>query len=180
MHRSSLLRLSSFAALLALAACQAAVVPPSAATSPTTTAVAIATSAVPAATAKIALFTCPSRTLAWDGKATIDLTGTWAGDDEGVYYLRQLGDQVWWMGMSGIGQPLVSRGAAWSNVYLGTLVGDTVTGRYADVPLGQILDKGPVVLKLTPTPDGGISLVRTDPLLETGFGGSLLSPCTLG
>lgn len=58
------------------------------------------------------------------------------------------------------------------------LAGDAVTGTYADVPAGGILDSGPVVWKLTPT-SGGISLVRTDPLLETGFAGTLLTPCAL-
>jgi len=134
----------------------------------------------PTAQAVAALFTCDSRTLAWDGTSAIDLTGTWAGDDQGVYYLRQLGDQVWWLGMSGIGGPLVARGTDWTNVYHGTLAGGTVTGTYADVPGGKIQDSGPVVLKLTSTSGGGISLVRTDPLLSTGFGGTLLTPCTLG
>ena len=136
----------------------------------------------PQATAQpaAALFTCASRTLAWDGTSAIDLTGTWAGDDQGVYYLRQVGAQVWWLGMSGVGGPLVLRGTDWTNVYHGTLAGDTVTGTYADVPGGKIQDNGPVVLKLTSTSGGGISLVRTDPLLSTGFGGTLLTPCTLG
>lgn len=135
---------------------------------------------VPASAPPIALYSCESRTVAWDGSSAIDLTGTWAGDDEGVYYLRQVDDQVWWLGMSGLGGPLLNRGADWTNVYLGTLSGDTVTGSYADVPQGKILDKGPVVLKLTSTPGGGLSLVRTDPVLSTGFGGKLLTPCTLG
>ncbi|HTK44582.1 MAG TPA: hypothetical protein VL749_04415 [Patescibacteria group bacterium] len=125
-------------------------------------------------------FTCDSRTIAWDGTSAIDLTGTWDGDDDGVYYLRQLGDEIWWLGMSGLGGPLVARGTDWTNVYHGTLAGGTVTGTYADVPGGKIQDSGPVVLKLTSTSGGGISLVRTDPLLSTGFGGTLLTPCTLG
>jgi len=153
---------------LTLAACS-----PGATATPTPTEAAIATPA-------IAMYTCESRTVTWDGSSAIDLTGTWAGDDQGVYYLRQLGDQVWWLGMSGLGEPLVHRGTDWTNVYLGTLSGDTVTGTYADVPQGKILDKGPVVMKLTPTSDGGISLVRTDPVLETGFGGKIFTPCRLG
>jgi hypothetical protein len=154
---------------------------PAAASSALATSQASRPSANPTRTAQaVALFTCASRTLAWDGKSPIDLTGAWAGDDDGVYIMRQIGDQVWWLGMSGIDQPLVDRGSDWTNVYLGSLKGDTVTGTYADVPLGQILDKGPVVVKLTPTLDGGISLERTDPLLETGFGGTSFTPCTLG
>ena len=161
--------------LVAIVAVAMAACSPSATTSPNP-------SAQPTAspTAEAAAFTCGSRTLAWDGTSAIDLTGTWAGDDDGVYYLRQLGDQVWWLGMSGIGGPLVARGTDWTNVYHGTLTGDAVTGTYADVPGGAIQDKGPVDLKLTPTSDGGISLVRTDPVLDTGFGGQLLTPCTVG
>ena len=128
----------------------------------------------------VAIYSCSSRTVSWDGTSHIDLTGTWNGDDEGVYYLRQLGDQVWWLGMSGMGGPFAARGSDWTNVYVGTLSGHTLTGTYADVPQGKILDKGPVVLELTATSGGGISLVRTDPLLETGFGGTHMTPCTLG
>lgn len=82
--------------------------------------------------------------------------------------------------MSGPGRPRVDRGSDWTNVYRGTLSGDTITGTYADVPQGKILDKGPVVLKLTPTDDDGIQLVRIDPILATGFGGRLFTPCKLG
>jgi hypothetical protein len=139
-----------------------------------------ATPAPAASEAASALYSCESRVMPWDGSSRIDLTGTWSADDEGVYYLRQIGDQVWWLGMSGLGGPFAERGTEWTNVYLGTLSGDTITGTYADVPQGQIMDKGPVVLKLTPTADGGISLVRTDPVLETGFGGQMFTPCTLG
>jgi hypothetical protein len=142
-----------------------------------------ATTAPPAATTKpsaAALYRCERRLLAWDGSSAIDLTGTWAADDDGVYYVRQLGDEVWWLGMSGLGRPLVDRGTEWTNVYRGTLKGDTVTGAYADVPGGAIQDNGPVVMKLTKTSDGGITLVNANPILVTGFGGSTFTPCELG
>jgi hypothetical protein len=176
MNRSSTPILLSIGLLFSLGACQAGVAPSA---SPATAPNIAAPTAKEPTTAPIALFTCPSRTLTWDGSSAIDLTGTWSVDDDGVYYLRQLGDQVWWLGMSGLRRPLVSRGSDWTNVYLGTLSGDTITGTYADVPQGKILDRGPVVLKLTRTAAGGISLVRTDPVLETGFGGSIFTPCTL-
>jgi hypothetical protein len=164
-------------ACLTLAACSTAV--PS---TPTKTAP-VGPTGVAAATPTplaVAQYSCGTRAVTWDGTSAIDLTGTWAGDDQGVYYLRQVGDQVWWLGMSGIGGPVAHRGTDWTNVYHGTLAGNTVTGTYADVPGGKIQDSGPVVLKLTLTSGGGISLNRTDPLLSTGFGGTLLTPCALG
>lgn len=171
MIRFRLSRLAYVAVLFALGACQAAVPPTASTVLPALTA---------APTTAIALYSCPRRTLTWDGASAIDLTGTWAGDDQGVYYVRQLGDQVWWLGMSGVGRSVVDRGSDWTNVYFGKLSGNTVTGTYADVPGGKIQDNGPVVMKLTPTSDGGIKLVRTDPLLATGFGGTLLTPCKIG
>jgi hypothetical protein len=175
MRRSFVPILLSVELLFALGGCQAQVAPAASPSAPGPT----SPPAMAPTSAPIGLLQCPSRTVAWDGKSAINLTGTWAGDDLGVYYLRQLGDQVWWLGMSGIGLPLEVRGADFTNVYLGTLSGDTITGTYADVPQGKILDNGPVVLKLTPTSGGGISLVRTDPRLETGFGGTSFNPCTV-
>lgn len=168
------------AGLVLVAAIVAACAPTPVAVSSITPSPSPVVPAVPTSAPPIALYRCDSRTVTWDGTSAIDLSGTWKGDDDGVYYLRQIGDQVWWLGMSGLGRPLVSRGTDWTNVYRGTLSGVTMTGTYADVPQGKILDKGPIVLKLTRTPAGGITLVRTDPLLETGFGGTLLTPCTLG
>jgi len=136
------------------------------------------TAVPPTATPAAALFACPSRTVTWDGESAIDLTGAWAGDDQGVYYLRQIGDEVWWLGMSGLGESLASRGQQWTNVYVGKLSGSTITGTYADVPHGSILDDGPVVMMLTATPGGGISLVRVTPDSDTPFGGKVFTPCT--
>lgn len=175
MNRSGIFIVLSAGLLFALGACQAGVAPSA---SPTAITTLPAPTANAPTSAPIALYRCEFRALAWDGTSAIDLTGTWSVDDDGVYYLRQLGDQVWWLGMSGLGRPFELRGADWTNVYRGTLSGDTITGTYADVPQGKIQDNGPVVLKLTPTP-GGISLVRTDPVLATGFGGALFTPCTL-
>ena len=161
---------------LSLAACG----PTTTATPNPTSAATSQTAASPQATPAVALFKCGNRTVTWDGTSTIDLTGTWAGDDDGVYYIRQIGDQVWWLGMSGLGNPLVKRGSDWTNVYTGQIAGDTITGRYADVPQGTTLLEGPVVMKLTKTAGGGISLVRSTPDSETEFGGKVFTPCKLG
>jgi hypothetical protein len=177
MHRIRFSWLAAIAFTVALGACQG-VSTPSASNGAAGTATTPATAAAP--TTAIARYSCTDRDLTWDGASAFDLTGTWNGDDEGVYYLRQLGDQVWWLGMSGLGGPLAERGSDWTNVYFGTLTDDTVTGTYADVPQGGILDNGPVVMKVTRSSTGAVTLVRVDPLLATGFGGTKMTPCRLG
>jgi hypothetical protein len=166
---------------LSLAACgtSGSAKPIAAATQTTESPMATLAVASPVATPEIAEFNCVSYAVPWDGKAAISLTGTWAGDDKGVYYIREIGNQIWWLGMSGVGQPLITRGFSWTNVYNGELSGHTITGRYADVPQGDTLLSGPVVMEVARTRDGGVSLVRTTPDSETDFGGRVLTPCAL-
>ena len=69
-----------------------------------------------------------------------ELTGAWAADDAGTYYLRQLGDHLWWLGMSR------DRGRTFANVFSGQLTrtdaGLSLSGEWADVPLGFIQNDG--------------------------------------
>ncbi|MFD3992842.1 hypothetical protein [Streptomyces sp. NPDC058583] len=62
------------------------------------------------------------------------LTGTWAGDDHGTYYLRQVGNTLWWMGLSH------DQGRSFSNVFCGVVIqnggGVEVIGDLVDLPLG--------------------------------------------
>ena len=37
--------------------------------------------------------------------ANMDLTGPWLANDDGIYYLRQIEDALWWSGMSGQAGP---------------------------------------------------------------------------
>ena len=92
----------AIAVCLILAACGSS-------TSSTTTAASVAptsaaaksaaASTAPSATTAVAA-PCEKRVLKFD-PAKIDLTGAWLGDDEGIYYIRQLDKVVWWSGMSG-------------------------------------------------------------------------------
>src|SRR5436190_12774748 len=70
-------------------------------------------------------------TIATQGQQTVNLTGRWSGNDGGTYYLRQLGNELWWSGQSG------DSGQTFSNVYQGTIRGDQISGRWADVPQGR-------------------------------------------
>jgi hypothetical protein len=59
------------------------------------------------------------------------LTGAWHADDIGTYYLRQLGNTVWWLGLSS------DQGRTFATVFHGSLAGGTISGEWIDVPMGQ-------------------------------------------
>src|SRR5215204_5549114 len=66
---------------------------------------------------------CTERTLAFD-PAKIDLTGAWLGNDEGIYYIRQVGKKIWWNGMSARSGPPDLLGREWNNVAAGEIQAD--------------------------------------------------------
>jgi hypothetical protein len=75
---------------------------------------------------------------------TANLTGTWAGSDAGTYYLRQVGNTVWWLGLSR------DQGRTFANVFEGTIATENIEGglrrvikgEWADIPLGSTLSSG--------------------------------------
>jgi hypothetical protein len=95
----------------------------------------------------------------------VTLTGAWAANDVGTYYMRQTGDAVWWLGLSR------DQGASFANVFRGTLQGDSLSGDWADVPLGSTLSSG--MLRLTGSRFPGFTPFRFVASERTGgFGGS--------
>lgn len=72
-----------------------------------------------------------------------ELTGAWAGNDSGVYYIRQVGDCVWWFGTE---VTEIERGVTdqrgFANVASGRIVGNQVDLEWADVPLGDTVNGG--------------------------------------
>lgn len=72
------------------------------------------------------------------GSENIDLTGTWSCDDGGRYYIRQLGNIIWWDADGTTG--------SWGNVAHGTIRGNTIRPDYADVPEGTANGFGTLVL----------------------------------
>lgn len=75
------------------------------------------------------------------------MTGVWKADDGGTYYVRQIGNDVWWAGMS------ADDGKTWTNVFLGKRTGNSVTGTWGDVPRGRGMNAGGLNLQLE-TNDG--------------------------
>lgn len=75
--------------------------------------------------------------------AQTTMTGVWNCNDGGVYYIRQVGNQLWWYGQSSDG------GATWSNVFQGTIRGNKIVGSWADVPKGSIRGSGEMTLLIS-------------------------------
>ncbi|PTA67607.1 hypothetical protein [Deinococcus arcticus] len=92
-----------------------------------------------------------------------DMNGVWRANDGGTYYVRQLGNQVWWLGQSSDG------GKTWTHVFSGVRSGNTVKGTWADVPRGQVRSSGALTLTLS----GVNSVLGFKRASATGgFGGS--------
>src|SRR3954447_12672089 len=93
----------------------------------------------------------------------VDLTGYWKANDQGTYYMRQIGSVLWWYGS------LVdssTHATVFSNVARGTISGKQIKLTWADVPPGPNRNNGILVLKIV----SDIQLVATK---RTGnFGGS--------
>ena len=72
-----------------------------------------------------------------------NLTGAWQGNDSGIYYIRQVGDCVWWFGteLTDIERGVTGQ-RGFANVASGRLVGTQLDLEWVDIPLGDILNGG--------------------------------------
>jgi hypothetical protein len=60
------------------------------------------------------------------------LSGAWHASDNGTYYVRQLGDTVWWLGLSR------DQGYTYANVFKGAIREGGVTGAWVSVPMAPL------------------------------------------
>ena len=90
-----------------------------------------------------------------------DLSGKWNCDDGGQYYLRHLGNTLYWYGERSAANP------AWSNIFQGNVQGERVNGNWVDVPKGQASSRGVLQMQIK---DNGNVLEATHK--TGGFGGS--------
>jgi hypothetical protein len=76
-----------------------------------------------------------------------ELTGAWQGDDRGIYYIRHVGDCLWWFGteIREI-QPGATGQFGFANVASGRVDGTRIDVEWADVPVGNILGGGGLTL----------------------------------
>jgi hypothetical protein len=93
------------------------------------------------------------------------LTGVWRGNDDGIYYIRQSGNSVAWLGENVDG--------SWCNVFFGTRTGSHVAGQWVDVPKGAARGSGQLSFSISDTPvRGGDSTILMREEVTGGFGGS--------
>jgi hypothetical protein len=68
-----------------------------------------------------------------------DLTGSWRDENGIIYCMRQVGNELFWKMDD---RPRVQ------NVFHGTISGNKITGKWADVPGGRIMNSGNLVLRI--------------------------------
>jgi hypothetical protein len=71
-----------------------------------------------------------------------DLTGVWKTSGGVTFYVRQLGNEIWWFGQRTPTNPL------WTNVARGTLDGNLVHVKWVDVPMGGTRNQGTLTLRI--------------------------------
>ena len=75
------------------------------------------------------------------------LTGVWAGSEGGMYYVRQVGDCIWWFGTDVRDiEPGLTDQPGFANVASGRISGDRIDLEWADLPLGDTLGGGGLTL----------------------------------
>ena len=111
-----------------------------------------------------------------------DLTGLWSCDDGGTYVVRQIGDTVWWLGLSkdntnfpgldaedGVFYP----GLRFCNVYNGQMIEQSVSGQWSDVPRGATSNQGDMILNYIDAANPNEQRLPKDQNTTSGgFGGS--------
>ena len=100
----------------------------------------------------------------------INLTGTWKGDDGGTYYIRNLGNYAWWLGISGNDD-----GRTFSSILKGYIHENnkTITADWIDIPRGDNKYYGTLTLSI----DSNMLLHKIN---ETSYDNDGNSSCCFG
>ena len=106
----------------------------------------------------------------------VDINGAWAGDDGGIYYLRQVGSLVWWNGMSGRDGSPLELGRDWNNVARGEINGLQIEVEWSDVPRGEVFGHGTLGLEIQDDGTGNVQIVKVRDI--EGFGNEVWTPCS--
>ena len=87
------------------------------------------------------------------------IDGVWKGNDNGVYYMRQVGNKIIWYGEKTNG-----RTTDFSNIAIGSVLANTISLKWVDVPKGSTMGQGNLRLNVS-----GNTITKTS---GSEFGGS--------
>ena len=93
----------------------------------------------------------------------VNLTGAWHGNDVATYYVRQIDQTIWWLGLSH------DEGRLFANVFRGVLSGQIIEGAWVDVPMGTEGALGGGSLSIYCADERGTQMTK---LVNDAFGGS--------
>jgi hypothetical protein len=100
-----------------------------------------------------------------------DLTGLWVADDGALYYMRQVGNTLWWAAFNpdpfnpaSSAAGAFQRGLISTHVFQGVVSGSALSGAWSEVPrqTGFVLHQGTLALQIVESPSGGVTMQRTD------------------
>lgn len=100
----------------------------------------------------------------------INLTSIWKANDGGTYYIRNIGDDIWWLGISSN-----DAGKTFSNVLRGQILenNNTIAADWTDLPMGSNMYYG----KLTLNVDSNVTLNK---ISESSYSNNGSSSCCFG
>jgi hypothetical protein len=77
---------------------------------------------------------CPPVQVSGPDGQPLDLSGTWSGNDGGLYYMKQVDSCLWWSGVSNFVDQGQYPGQEWIMVFRGTINSDgVINGDFVDV-----------------------------------------------
>jgi hypothetical protein len=77
---------------------------------------------------------CPPVAVSGPDGQPLDLSGTWSGNDGGLYYIKQVDSCVWWSGVSNFVEQGQFPGQEWIMVFRGSMNdGGVINGDFVDV-----------------------------------------------
>lgn len=87
-----------------------------------------------------------------------EINGYYEGDDGGAYFIRQIGNKIYWFGEDPKG--------GFANVLAGTISGNKLTASFWDVPKGKSKGAGEITLEIQA---GGATLVKLSSTVPFGM-----------
>ncbi len=82
-----------------------------------------------------------------------DLSGQYLSNKLDKYYLKQVGNSLWWIGFD-------KYNATLNNIFKGVVVGNNIVGQWIDSPLKNIVESGTLTMKIYPGPNKTITISK--------------------